>query len=312
MVSRRHALLGLCAASIAAATARVRAGQPVLREVAPGVFFRRGVCEDASASNADAIANCGCIIGRSAVAVVDPGGSLIDGERLRAAIRALTPLPIRFVVITHGHPDHCFGTGAFAPDAPRIVGHRRLAAVLAARGAYYQRRLEQMLGRGRAGPIVLPTLEVADRTEIDLGGRPLALTAHPPAHSACDLSLLDRTTGTLVAGDLLFVERVPSLDGSLPGWLGVLKRLRGEAAVRAVPGHGPVSVCWPQGGAALERYLTTLLRETREALRRGLELEAAVGTVAQSERTRWKLFDDYNGHNVTEAYKELEWEPQRG
>ena len=32
------------------------------------------------------------------------------------------------------------------------------------------------------------------------------------------------------------------------------------------------------------------------------------GTVAEGERSRWALFDDYNGRNVTEAYKELEWE----
>jgi len=37
-------------------------------------------------------------------------------------------------------------------------------------------------------------------------------------------------------------------------------------------------------------------------------IERAADTVAQSERDHWVLFDDYNGRNVTEAYKELEWE----
>jgi hypothetical protein len=27
-----------------------------------------------------------------------------------------------------------------------------------------------------------------------------------------------------------------------------------------------------------------------------------------SERGKWKLFDDYQGHNVTQAFKEVEWE----
>ena len=55
-------------------------------------------------------------------------------------------------------------------------------------------------------------------------------------------------------------------------------------------------------------FRSVLLRDTQRAISKGTDLEAAVGTVAQSERPRWKLFDDYNGHNVTQAYKELEWE----
>jgi hypothetical protein len=39
-----------------------------------------------------------------------------------------------------------------------------------------------------------------------------------------------------------------------------------------------------------------------------VEIEAAVSVVGQSERNRWTLFDDYHGRNVTQAYKELEWE----
>jgi hypothetical protein len=104
------------------------------------------------------------------------------------------------------------------------------------------------------------------------------------------------------------VTRVPSLDGSLEGWLKALQTLKSVPARRAVPGHGPTSVDWPSGVTDLERYLGILLRGTRAAIAKGLDIGAAVGTVAQSERSRWKLFDDYHGHNVTRAFKELEWE----
>jgi hypothetical protein len=50
------------------------------------------------------------------------------------------------------------------------------------------------------------------------------------------------------------------------------------------------------------------LRETRAAVKQGIEIGKAVATVGQSERGRWKLFDDYQGHNVTQAFKEVEWE----
>jgi hypothetical protein len=67
-------------------------------------------------------------------------------------------------------------------------------------------------------------------------------------------------------------------------------------------------VPWPAAAVDLERYLELLLSETRQAIAQGMDIGAASQTVAQSERGRWTLFDDYNGHNVTKAFKELEWE----
>jgi quinoprotein relay system zinc metallohydrolase 2 len=277
-------------------------------EVAPGVFLRRGVDEDATAENLDAIANIGFIVGRDAVLVTDGGGCLADGERLRAAIRATTDKPIRYVVISHVHPDHAFGAAAFCEDAPIFIGHARLAAALSTRGAYYRKRLEELLGPGKAGELVLPTMHVQDHAEIDLGDRAIIFTAHSIAHTDCDLSMLDRRTGLLLPADLLFVRRVPSLDGSLLGWLRELDVLTAMGPQRAVPGHGPLVVDYATAAADLIRYLTALRDGTRQVIANGVGIEAAVNTVARSEQGCWALFDDYNGRNVTEAYKELEWE----
>jgi len=310
-VTRRHALIAGACLCCAPAFAQKRAGETnafATEEVASGIYVRRGVDEDVTARNEDGIANIGFIVGRDAVAVMDPGGSLIDGQRLRAAIRQNTQLPIKYVVMSHVHPDHVFGAPAFQNDRPQFVGHARLPRALSLRVDFYGKRLQDTLGKERAGGVISPTMLVQDHAEIDLGGRVLALTAHGIAHTDCDLSVLDRNTGTLLAADLLFVKRVPSLDGSLRGWLKELAALESVAARRAVPGHGPTSVDWPSGAKDLERYLGTLLRETKEAIAKGMDLEAAVGSVAQSERSRWSLFDDYNGHNVTQAFKELEWE----
>jgi quinoprotein relay system zinc metallohydrolase 2 len=280
-----------------------------VHEIAPGIFVRSGVDEDASAANDDAIANIGFVVGRDAVAVIDPGGSLHDGERLRASVLRATRVPIRYVVMTHVHPDHIFGAGAFQQDHPQFIGHQKLPQALAVRGDYYRKRLEEILGAGRAGPIVIPTRLVQAQDQVDLGGgKRLHLEAHALAHSDCDLTVLEQQTATLFTGDLLFVQRVPSLDGSLKGWLTELNSLKTVAAGRAVPGHGPVSVKWPGASLDLERYLNGLLRETRAAIKRGMDIDAAVGSVGQSERGRWSLFDAYQGHNVTQAYKELEWE----
>jgi len=307
----RRAVLagGFCLCCLPGAARSATATGPLaVTQVAPGVYMRRGVDEDATAANLDAIANIGFIVGRDAVLVTDSGGSLADGERLRAAIRAATDKPIRYVVISHVHPDHGFGAGAFRPDNPVFMGHARLPQALAERGAYYRQHLAELLGPERTGPVVMPTLTVADHAEIDLGERVIRFTAHGAAHTTSDLSMLDQASGLLLPADLLFVHRAPSLDGSLLGWLRELDRLQAVGAARAVPGHGPVVVDWVPAATDLRHYLVALRDGTRRAVAADAGIDKAVQTVAQDERDRWVLFDEYNGRNVTEAYRELEWE----
>ncbi len=279
-----------------------------LDEVAAGTFVRRGPDAEATAENGDAIANIGFIVGRDAVLVTESGGSLEDGRWLRAEIAKRTDKPIRYVVMTHVHPDHVFGASAFEEDKPTFIGHFNLRPSLEARGDYYRKRLEAVLGADRTGHVVYPTMEVKDAAEIDLGERKLSLRAHATAHTNCDLSMLDQTSGLLFTGDLLSVGRIPSLDGSLLGWLKQIEVLKSLKAAQAVPGHGPTRVAVDPSLADLARYLTTLRDGTREAVKADEPIEKAVKTVALSERDNWHLFDTYNARNVTQAYQELEWE----
>jgi quinoprotein relay system zinc metallohydrolase 2 len=279
-----------------------------ITQIAPGLFVRPGATEDATAANADGIANTGFIIGDSAVAVIDPGGSLLDGQHLLAAIRAQTPLPIHYVIFTHGHPDHIFGAAAFTAEHPVFVGHKNLPNDIAARGEYYRKRLAALLGAQNAGTPIPPTRLVKTVDSIDLGHRTLTLRAWPTAHSEDDLTITDENTHTLWAGDLLFVGRIPALDGNLKTWIAALHELQAMPAARAVPGHGPASVPWPAAGNDEARYLATLLHDVRAAIARGEDIGRTVTTADQTERGNWALFDAYNGHNVTVAYKEVEWE----
>ena len=239
---------------------------------------------------------------------MDPGGSLADGQGLRAALRARTGLPVRYVVMTHLHPDHVFGAEAFMDDNPTFVGHARMARMLVQRGEFYRNALADVLGIEAAGDYAKPGLLVSDTAALDLGGRTLHLRAHPTAHTDNDLTIRDSQTGTLWLGDLLFVDRVPALDGSILGWLAATAALRQVPARLAVPGHGPAAVPWPAALDAQERYLSGLVRDIRAMIRRGGDIETAVAEIGQAERGNWLLFDEYNGRNVTAAFKELEWE----
>lgn len=308
-MSLQQATILVALVFVASGLARAETSALLVSEIAPGIFVHNGVHQDASRENADEIANIGFIIGTDAVAVVDPGGSYQEGIRLRAAIRARTGLPIRDVILTHVHPDHIFGAAAFREDNPNFIGHAKLPGALAQRGAYYLRRLHEVLGdQANGSEVVAPSVVVSDRLEVDLGKRRLVVQAHGAAHTDTDLTIFDKNTETFWLGDLLFVERIPVIDGSLLGWLEELRQATAAKAARAVPGHGPVSVSWPEAAAPERRYLDAVARDTRSAIRAGVGIADAYHHVAQSEREHWLLFDDYHPRNVTAAYKELEWE----
>ena len=279
-------------------------------EVAPGLFVHLGRIEEPGPANGGDVANIAFVIGGESVAVIDAGLTRAVAEDAWRAIRARTALPVSHLILTHVHPDHALGAPLFAEAGAEVVGHAALPRSLAERAANYAESLSREIGPAAA---LGSGAAAVDRTvdgeaEVDLGGRVLALRAWPLAHTGTDLSVLDASTGTLLAGDLVFDGHVPALDGSVTGWLAVLEELAALPAGRVVPGHGGPVLDWPDGAAPTRRYLEVLAADTRAAIARGDRLSEAAATVAASEAGEWRLFGAFNARNATVAFAELEWE----
>jgi len=304
---RSAILLALIAVASLGYSARAAAGAGFeFAEIRPGIYLHSGRHEDMSVTNLGDIANIGFIVGSESVAVIDPGGSPQVGAAMRQAIRRVTGLPVSHVILTHVHPDHIFGGSAFA-DVKRVVAHRNFSRALAQRGNFYRDRFAGLFSDDATPTTLTPTLEVGDLLRIELGGRTLEVRAHRTAHTDNDLSVFDPLSGTLWASDLVFGERLPSLDGSLRGWLEVMQDLAGLRPALVIPGHGRPDSWQALAGPQL-RYLNALLDETRQLLRRNIPMSRAVDMVATAEADKWQLFALHHSGNVARAYAELEWE----
>lgn len=205
-------------------------------EPAPGVYVRRYAELDQS---------IGLVIGASRCLVVDTGPDEVHGAALAAAVREVTPLPWA-VVLTHAHFDHVFGTAAFG-RCP-VWAHERCAAALAGIEPHRREWVARYAAEGRPEPaerlaaarLVGPTDLVADRVELDLGGRRVALVHPGRGHTDHDLVVHVPDAGVVFAGDLVEQGAPPSVgpDAYPREWPAALDRLLALAPALVVPGHG--------------------------------------------------------------------------
>lgn len=280
-----------------------------LKKVADGVYVHQGEHKDLDEGYNGDIANIGFIVGSKGVAVIDTGGSLKLGKQLRDSVKTVTTLPILYVINTHVHPDHIFGNAAFMQDKPQFIGHEKLGNAMTLRKDAYMRINQAWLGQDFEGSeIIPPSTMVKDSLTLDLGDRTLQIQAHPVAHTNTDITVLDSKTSTLWTGDLLFVERTPSIDGDIKGWLSVIETLKSVPAKKLIPGHGPVVEANQKPLASEERYLSALLEDIRNSIKKGEPMERAMETAAASEKDHWLLFNTVNRRNVNQIYPALEWE----
>ena len=68
--------------------------------------------------------NAGFIVTGQGVIVIDTLGTPRLGRRLLATIASVTDQPVRYVIITHNHPDHAYGAAAFQQlDGVTVITH---------------------------------------------------------------------------------------------------------------------------------------------------------------------------------------------
>jgi len=190
------------------------------------------------------------ISGNVTVAVGDDGIIMVDGQhapmhdKLKAAIAAISPQPIKFLVNTHVHGDHTGGNALFAKDGVTLVSHVNVRNRLAA-------GTTSNLAGTKTPPApaeALPSKSYESGSiTLEVKGRSARLTHPVNAHTDGDTYVWFADANVLSTGDVFANGRYQNSDwvngGNLKGMVAAhdtfLAMINDDTKI--VPGHGPLA-----------------------------------------------------------------------
>jgi cyclase len=187
--------------------------------------------------------------GNITVAVGTDGIIMVDTQfaplhdKIKAAIAAISPLPIKYVINTHYHGDHVGGNAAFHKDGATIVAHDNIRIRMAA-------GTTNALNGNKTPPAeadALPTETfMVGGTKVQVGGRVAEVNHVYTAHTDGDTWVYFPDANVLALGDV-FTRNYPNLDwgsgGTIDGMVLANERYLKAAndQTKVVPGHGPLA-----------------------------------------------------------------------
>ncbi len=300
-------LLAAFANPLAQGTPRVDLGRLdyglAARALAPGVWVVEGANADFTPANGCNIINTGFIATGSGVLVINTGPSKRYGEQLRALIARTTNEPVVQVIHLNLHPDYFLGNQAFA-DVPRLATDATRAG-MAREAKAYEDNLYRLCGDWMRGTeAMLPTGTVA-LGPLHIGTRDMELREYR-GHTDSDLVLVDKSSGVVFAGGLVFAQRIPTTPHAQVGpWLQSLRAFAALPVKTLVPSHGPVRADASAVGQT-QRYLQWIDGRFRQLAEQGAEMNEVLRSEVPAEFRAWAAFGTEYTRNVAHLYPRYE------
>jgi glyoxylase-like metal-dependent hydrolase (beta-lactamase superfamily II) len=277
------------------------------RELAPGVY---AVVGD-TGRGVEGRPNAGFIVTSEGVVVIDALASPRDGERLLETIRKTTTQPVKWLVLTHHHPDHHFGAIVLKRAGAKVIAHpdRRTLASEGGEDALIADwvrvvGLDAMRGFEFADT---PDRPVTGRDTLRMGGRTIVITHPGAAHTAGDLMVWLPRERVLFAGDILVEDGVTMMvDGSARALRAALDGIDSLHPRVAVPGHGAIPKNPTELVALTRRYVTGLEADMRAAVEKGIPMKRAMAALPPADENRPVSLASRKRRNAVRIYLEEE------
>ena len=278
-----------------------------MRELASGVYAVPGD----TGKGVEGRPNAGFVVTDEGVVVIDALASPRQGEQLLRSIRRVTDRPIRWLVLTHHHPDHHFGAVVLRKAGARVIAHPDKRTLASEGGedaliADWVRvvGLDAMRGFEFADT---PDRPVTGTDTLRLGGRTIVVS-HPGAgHSPGDLIVWLPKERVLFAGDVLVEDGVSMVvDGNSDELLRVLDTVSALSARAVVPGHGAIPARAGDLIARTRAYLEGLQSQMRAAIEKGVPMRRAMASLPPADETSPVSLNSRRRRNAVRVYVEEE------
>lgn len=246
--------------------------------------------------------NIGVSAGPDGVLIVDDQFSPL-ADKIRAALKPLSPGQLRFVLNTHFHFDHTHANPVFGREA-LIIAHsnvrRRLSTDVVVLGTPYKALPKEGL----------PVLTYDTTVSIHFNGEEIRVVHFPAGHTDGDSIVFFTGSNVIHMGDHFFAGRFPFIDldngGSVEGLTRNVAEViaKAPAGVKIIPGHGPLSTL-----EDLRAYHSMLVETTeliRTRLRAGRTLEQAKAEGLPDKWKEWGTGFINTGDWIEIVYKSLQ------
>lgn len=214
----------------------------------------------------------GTVIGPSWAVVIDTLATPDETLEIRSFIEHELNVPVRYVIDTHYHADHCWGN-CFFPGAT-VIAHTLCRQLLEAKGNNSLHEARRQNPAFRQIKIVLPHLTFDDSSvSLRVGKKNLSLFSLPGA-SMDNIGILVEEDRVLYAGDA-FMPLPYIVDGDIESAVSSLKKVGKMGLENVIQGHGDIVLRGEIEGAIKENlaYLSAIRKAVRKSARRRFPMD---------------------------------------
>ena len=271
-----------------------------IRKIADGIYVYVGTNFNS---------NCGIVVTQEGVVLIDSGHNPTDSRAILAAVKKLTPLPVRYLIDTEPHGDHTTGHFVFSPPA-LIVAHE--GATDSMKAAFNPKRNEKLMAESpemRAAfdgfRFVVPHVEYRQKMTLNVGERTLELLYQKNVHSEADTAVWLPKERVLFSASGIVVDQINIFRPfvTIPDILAAAKMMKALNPEHVIPGHGnPGTV---KIFDDTEKYYALLLERVGTLMKAGKSLDEIQKEVKMPEYDHWASKERFPT-NVEAAYRALQ------